>query len=1350
MTLVTDRVRLWLLSTLLFSVCLPLSAQSAPQITAVTPTTATAGTQVTIAGTGFGATQGSGNVWLGSTYGVVVSWSDTQIVATVASGSSSGVAQVLQDGVWGNQVAFTVVTPTISGISPSAGGPGTQITVNGTGFGATQGSGEVWLGSKDGVVVSWSDTQIVATVGSGSGNGVAQVRQGGVWSNQVALTTQPRIASVTPTTGVAGTQVTLTGSLFGATQGSGNVWLGSTYGVVVSWSDTQIVATVASGSSSGVAQVLQNGVWGNAVGFTITTAPTLVSIRVMPPSSSITLNAVQQLRLAAIGTYSDNSTQDLTTSATWSTSDTSVALVLTGPGAQGVVAPVAAGTVTITASLGNLSSTASVTVTAPPAPVVPNIASVSPTSGVAGTQVTVTGTGFGSAQGTGSIWLGSTLGVVATWSDTQIVAAVAPGSTSGIVQVTQAGQQSNALSFNVSTATIAGVTPGSGLPGTQVTIAGSGFGAAQGNGQVWLGSAPGLVSSWSDTQVVATVATGSTSGTAQVLQNGVWSNAVTFTVNTPQIAGVTPSSGAPGTAVTIAGSGFGASQGSGTVWIGSAPGLVSSWSDTQVVATVADGSVTGIVRIQQNGVWSNALSFAVPPSDPSQPSLTITPSLISMVVGDTRTLQVLDPNGQEVTGLTWTTSDSTIATLSTDDPPVITAVAPGHVTIKAGNASADVTIYAGPLLPAGTVVWKNPGDGSGVASIIPAVPSSSGVADVFASQASGLVQAVKVDGTVAWGRNVGSGKRLIPDFQGGLLITDGVTLQKLDGLTGQPAPAYAFVHPDPYGFSPPPVLVHPDSTVFTVDGDMVVLIDPSTGKPKFQYQLEDSVDSINGNCGEFPRSESSFQPVVGEPIIAGDGFTYIPYVYTRSPLASNDKICNSDGEVITSHTDTHLRVLRLTTDGTAKEIPLGDWAQDGVTQCVLGPPYSGSGECGGGHWVSASSGAVPDGNELLGSLITNADQGAMYSWTLSFNGVPQAYNLTPLVGGDAGNAVPLATPGPVQPVLQRADGTYIGTLLSPQGAAMIAFDQSGNLQWSTPGNYQPQIATADGGVTATTFSGSAVTFDQNGNATGELASLPTYSWTGNAYMLGSLDMVAASILHVGDSFWAFSQGNASSTATAAKEDFPPLASCSDPFFKPPLRCPGPWQLVQNAKGDLIHELIVNQACRSAATLYVFSKLLDANDVPLSADSFVRYLTGEAPRFYEGTQSSWPYANALCGPRSGFSGFVTQGVCRVQANSITIADQFASSDQPDAIAQTPSYPLLVFFRATTLDDTNDGVNPTNEAREFHEALHGITGFDDDHLASILLGQGAVGKPTDLISKYINDHVLSVCQPIFISH
>ncbi len=295
---------------------------------------------------------------------------------------------------------------------------------------------------------------------------------------------------------------------------------------------------------------------------------------------------------------------------------------------------------------------------------------------------------------------------------------------------------------------------------------------------------------------VLPAAGGSTSGNAQVLQNGVMSNMVPFTVNTLQITGVSPASGAPGTSVTITGTGFGSSQGTGTVLLGSTGGQVSSWSDTQVVATVASTALTGVVRIQQSGTWSNAVGFTVSSSN----GVTLVPNLLNMVVGDTHTIQALSPAGQPVTGLTWTSSDPAVVGLSSDDPPVLTALAAGHVTITAGTASADVTVSS-VALPLGTVLWSNPGNGSGIVSILPAVPSPNGVADVFAVQGyyrpqPTTVQAITSDGTTAWTASFTSLSTVLPDFQGGLVVLDAFanSIKKLDGITGQPYPAYT---PDP-------------------------------------------------------------------------------------------------------------------------------------------------------------------------------------------------------------------------------------------------------------------------------------------------------------------------------------------------------------------------------------------------------------------------------------------------------------------------------------------------------------------------------------------------------------------------
>ena len=86
---------------------------------------------------------------------------------------------------------------------------------------------------------------------------------------------------------------------------------------------------------------------------------TVVSIT-LTPSSPIILEGRTQ-KLAASGTFSDNSTSDITSDAalTWQSSNTAVALV-----AGGIITAEAAGTATISASMDGVSSTVTVTVEA--------------------------------------------------------------------------------------------------------------------------------------------------------------------------------------------------------------------------------------------------------------------------------------------------------------------------------------------------------------------------------------------------------------------------------------------------------------------------------------------------------------------------------------------------------------------------------------------------------------------------------------------------------------------------------------------------------------------------------------------------------------------------------------------------------------------------------------------------------------------------------------------------------------------------------------------------------------------------------------------------------------------------
>src|SRR5690349_8277537 len=86
---------------------------------------------------------------------------------------------------------------------------------------------------------------------------------------------------------------------------------------------------------------------------------------------------------------------------------------------------------------------------ASPAFAAPSITAVSPTSGAVGASITITGSGFGSTQGTSTVKFNGTTATATSWSATSIVATVPTGATTGNVVVTVSGVASNGKSFTV-------------------------------------------------------------------------------------------------------------------------------------------------------------------------------------------------------------------------------------------------------------------------------------------------------------------------------------------------------------------------------------------------------------------------------------------------------------------------------------------------------------------------------------------------------------------------------------------------------------------------------------------------------------------------------------------------------------------------------------------------------------------------------------------------------------------------------------------------------------------------------------------------------------------------------------
>ena len=140
----------------------------------------------------------------------------------------------------------------------------------------------------------------------------------------------------------------------------------------VSWSSSSTsVATISNAAGSqglasgvGVGLTTVSASLGGVTGSTqlAVTAASLVTIQVTPSVISIAQGTQQQL--AATGLYTDTSTQDLTAQVSWSSSSTSVATISNAAGSQGLASGVGVGTATVSASLGGITGSTDISVTA--------------------------------------------------------------------------------------------------------------------------------------------------------------------------------------------------------------------------------------------------------------------------------------------------------------------------------------------------------------------------------------------------------------------------------------------------------------------------------------------------------------------------------------------------------------------------------------------------------------------------------------------------------------------------------------------------------------------------------------------------------------------------------------------------------------------------------------------------------------------------------------------------------------------------------------------------------------------------------------------------------------------------
>ncbi len=165
-------------------------------------------------------------------------------------------------------------TPHISNVSPTVGqvSPvGSPLTINGSGFGSAASGNAVTIGGVSTTATSWTDTKIVAQVPSVLLPGFADVvvTSGGVASNAASFLVIPVITNDSPSSGIVGTSVVLTGTSFGDTQGASTVTFDGVAASPSSWSNTSITVPVPLGATTGDIVVTVNGFSTNGAGFQV-------------------------------------------------------------------------------------------------------------------------------------------------------------------------------------------------------------------------------------------------------------------------------------------------------------------------------------------------------------------------------------------------------------------------------------------------------------------------------------------------------------------------------------------------------------------------------------------------------------------------------------------------------------------------------------------------------------------------------------------------------------------------------------------------------------------------------------------------------------------------------------------------------------------------------------------------------------------------------------------------------------------------------------------------------------------------------------------------------------------------
>lgn len=345
-----------------------------------TPHTGPVGQTVTIQGQGFSTTLSSNTVSFNGTPAAVTAATSTTLTVTVPAAAITGLISVtVGSSSASSDTAFTVAAgPVVSiTVTPSSASmfPTSQQQFIATGTYAN--------GTQQNItnVVTWSSNPVVASISNtpgtqglvtanGGGGTTVTASSGGVSGTASVGVSSFLVINVTapgPTIPLGATeQFTASGETSDGTfhdLTATATWFSTfpTAATVSSASGSQgQVTAVHDGTTNICARLPANPMIGCDINLTV--VPVLTSVSVTPSNASLPKGVTQQF--TATGSFNDGTQQNQTTAVTWSSSNPAAVSISNAQGSQGIASAVALGTSTISATLGSISNSNTVTITA--------------------------------------------------------------------------------------------------------------------------------------------------------------------------------------------------------------------------------------------------------------------------------------------------------------------------------------------------------------------------------------------------------------------------------------------------------------------------------------------------------------------------------------------------------------------------------------------------------------------------------------------------------------------------------------------------------------------------------------------------------------------------------------------------------------------------------------------------------------------------------------------------------------------------------------------------------------------------------------------------------------------------